>query len=65
MNELTHLTFLRKHNLELTKLFFYEIQKGKHLSEFADLKQQIDDTIAEIKRLEKELSIRDTTDDST
>jgi predicted nuclease with TOPRIM domain len=58
MNELTHLTFLRKHYSELLKLFFLETQKGTPLSELTELQSQIDAAREEIQALEKELNIQ-------
>lgn len=57
MDELTHLSFLRKHYSELLKLFFYEIQQGKQLSEVEELKKQIETARIEIELLEKRLNI--------
>jgi hypothetical protein len=58
MNELTHLSNLRKQYSELLKLFFYEIQNGKQLQELSELKLQIDAARLEIERLEKDLNIK-------
>jgi hypothetical protein len=44
---------LRNKHLELTKLFFYEIQKGRPLSELNDIKNSIDETLNQIKELEE------------
>jgi len=51
------LTDLRKRYLELSKLFLYEVQKGKTLKELVDLQSEIDETLVAIDRLEKELNI--------
>ena len=58
MDELTKLTFARKHYNELLKLFFYEIQAGKQLDELTELQRQIDLTRLEVQRLEAELDIQ-------
>jgi hypothetical protein len=57
MDKLTHLASLRKQYLELTKLFFYEIQKGRSVTDVSDLKNRIDSLLVEINHLEKELNI--------
>jgi hypothetical protein len=57
MNELAHLTFLRKHYSELLKLFFYEIEKGKQLSELTGLQAEVERIRLEIQGIEKELNI--------
>jgi uncharacterized small protein (DUF1192 family) len=58
MDKLTRLSFLRKQYLELTKLFFYEIQKGRSLQEVGELKQTIDATLVEINHLEAALNLK-------
>lgn len=57
MDKITQLTFLRKQYLELTRLFFYEIQKGRSVADLSDLKNRIDSLLVEISLLEKELNI--------
>lgn len=57
MNELTELGHKRRQYLELTKLFFYEIQTGKTLDELSELKSRIDVLLVEINQLEKDLNI--------
>jgi hypothetical protein len=46
---------LRSKYLELTKLFFYEIQKGRSLSELTDIKNSIDEVLLHIKELETKM----------
>jgi hypothetical protein len=57
MNQLTHLTFLRKHYADLLKLFFLETQKGRQLSELTELQSQIDAARVELQALESELNM--------
>lgn len=57
MNNLDHLTFLRKHYMKLTKIFFYQIESGKTVQELKELKDQIDSALAEIHRLETEFKM--------
>jgi hypothetical protein len=57
--------FLRKHYYELLKLFFNEVQKGKHLSEMPDLVIQIDEIKNEISKVKKLLNINNDEAEST
>lgn len=57
MDKLTELTQLRRRYLELTRLFFIELHKGRPLQDLSGLKESIDTVLEEINRLETELNL--------
>ncbi|HEX6914224.1 MAG TPA: hypothetical protein VF145_03230 [Chitinophagaceae bacterium] len=57
MNKLEDLRTLRNQYIQLTKLFFLELQRGGSAEDLADLRSRIDALIVEINHLEHELNI--------
>ena len=58
MDPLTQLAFLRKHYQELSRLFFYEVQKGSGLEDLQRIRKTIHALAAELEELEDYLEIK-------
>lgn len=59
MDPLTQLAFLRKHYQELSRLFFYEVQKGTDPEDLQRIRKTIHALTAELTELEDFLDLKD------
>ena len=58
MDKLTELTLLRRRYLELTRIFFFELQNGRTLEDLSETRERIDSLLVDINHIETELNLK-------